>query len=441
MQSIYFDYENIAQIDKVDLQNLVSQLSPAIDHINASRNANYETEYASINLPFDEELIAQIYTAVKEKKALNPTTLVVIGIGGSNLGTIAILEALRGKFYNEHFEITVYFVDTVDSDNVFDIAELVEHELATGNNIILNVVSKSGTTTETIANFEIFLEILKSHRPYNYHQFIVATTDKDSALWQLAEIEEFTLLAIPKNVGGRYSVFSAVGLFPLCFLNIDIKELCKGARAGFEIATSLTASHNYAATSAALIANHYHHGKNIHDTFLFSVALASLGAWYRQLSAESIGKSHTRNNQAVNIGLLPTISIGSTDLHSVAQLYFAGPHNRFTTFISVANNQTNLEIAHFQEFEKVVPSLQNKPLATIMDAILQGTKKAYQQDKFPFVSFIIPEKSAFYMGQFMQIKMIEIMYLGYLLNINPFDQPAIEKYKRETREILLTPAK
>jgi glucose-6-phosphate isomerase len=199
-------------------------------------------------------------------------------------------------------------------------------------------------------------------------------------------------------------------------------------------------SHNCATISAALIAYHYNHGKFIHDTFLFSVALTSLGAWYRQLSAESIGKSHDRNNALVNISLLPTISIGSTDLHSVAQLYFAGAHNRFTTFISVEKNQTYVEIPAFEEFERVVPSLQNKSLATIMDAILQGTKKAYQQDKLPFVSFNIPEKSAFYIGQFMQIKMIEIMYLGYLLNINPFDQPEIEKYKKNTREILLTSA-
>src|SRR4030095_7495304 len=109
-------------------------------------------------LPFDEELLKTIWTAVKEKKSLQPTALVVIGIGGSNLGTIAVLEALRGKLYNHHREIKVYFVDTVDTDNVSDIAQLVEDELTTGNNIVINVISKSGATTETVANFEIFLE-------------------------------------------------------------------------------------------------------------------------------------------------------------------------------------------------------------------------------------------------------------------------------------------
>jgi glucose-6-phosphate isomerase len=188
MKSISFDYENTAQINETDLQHLFTQLAPAIDHLTNARTLEYKNDYASINLAFDEEYINHVCATVKEKKSLNPTTLVVIGIGGSNLGTIAILQALRGNFYNEHGEIAVYFVDTVDSDNISDIAQLVERELETGNNIIINVISKSGTTTETIANFEIFLEILKSHRPYNYHQFIVTTTDNDSALWKLEEI-------------------------------------------------------------------------------------------------------------------------------------------------------------------------------------------------------------------------------------------------------------
>lgn len=419
-----------------ELEKVASKLLPEIDRIAAAASTGYTTDYGSINLPFDQELLKNILITVKEKKSLQPTALVVIGIGGSNLGTIAVLEALRGRFYNNHHETKVYFVDTVDTDNVSDIAELVEHELETGENILINVVTKSGTTTETIANFEIFLEILKSHRPYNYHQFVVATTDHDSALWELATQEEFTLLAIPKNVGGRYSVFSAVGLFPLCFLDVDCKQLFEGARSGFKIATSPNLIHNYAAISALLIAAHYHKSRFIHDTFLFASALASIGAWYRQLSAESLGKALDKHNNQINIRLLPTISIGSTDLHSVAQLYLAGPDNRFTTFIDTARNETDLVLPNYQEYDALVENIQNKPLSIIMNAVLQGTKAAYLKDNRPFVSFTLPEKSAFYIGQLMQIKMIEIMYVGYLFDINPFDQPEVEKYKKETREIL-----
>ena len=436
MKPIRFEYENTCQINTDELTNVFTQLLPAVEHITATRTTAYTTDYGSVNLPFDEDLLKTIATTVKEKKSLHPTTLVVIGIGGSNLGTIAVLEALRGKFYNKDQDIAVYFADTVDTDHFADIAQLVELELETGNNILVNVISKSGNTTETIANFEIFLEILKNHRPYNYHQFVVATTDENSPLWKLAHVEEFSLLTIPQYVGGRYSVFSAVGLFPLCFLGIDIKKLCQGAQNGFAISTNKKFHENYAALSASLIAAHYKSGRIIHDTFLFAVALESIGAWYCQLSGESLGKAFNKKNERINIGLLPTISIGSTDLHSVAQLYFAGPDNRFTSFVSIANNTSNLVLPNYQEYDALVSHIQGKSLANIMDAILQGTKKAYAADNRPFVSFILPEKSAYYIGQFMQIKMIEIMYVGYLLNINPFDQPEVERYKEETRNIL-----
>ncbi|HLC06560.1 MAG TPA: hypothetical protein VJJ26_00085 [Candidatus Babeliales bacterium] len=436
MDSLVLEYEHTCQVDSSELNTLQDKLLPEIERICAAHTTGYNSDYASINLPFDAELLQTICATVKEKKQLHPTTLVVIGIGGSNLGTIAILEALRGKFYNEAHEIKVYFVDTVDADHVHDIAQLVEHELITGNNIVLNVISKSGTTTETIANFEIFLEILKSHRPYNYHTFVVATTDHSSALWQLAQREEFTLLTIPNRVGGRYSVFSAVGLFPLCFLEVDCKKLLEGAQNGFAMCTQKTIASNPAALSAAIIGTHYNRGNIIHDTFLFSVALEYCGAWYRQLSAESLGKAFNKNNERINTGVIPTISIGSIDLHSVAQLYLAGPYNRFTTFVNVEKNKSEVTLPNYQEFESLVPQIQTKSLATIMNAILEGTKKAYLHDNRPFVTCKLPEKSAYYIGQFMQIKMIEIMYLGYLLNVNPFDQPEVESYKKETKNIL-----
>lgn len=433
---MHFDYAQSCLVNKESLDQQQEKLQPEIERINQARAYNYETDYASINLPFDEKLIKTICATVKTTKKHQPTTLVVIGIGGSNLGTIAVLEALRGRFYNEHHDIKTYFVDTVDSDNIDDIAQLVERELETGNNIIINVISKSGTTTETIANFEIFLEILKSHRPYNYHDFVVATTDQDSALWQLAEQQEFVRLAVPKHVGGRYSVFSAVGLFPLCFLDIDIENLCIGAQSGFLLSAHKTLSNNPAAMSAALIDTHYKRGNIIHDTFLFSVALGSIGAWYRQLSAESVGKAYNKDQELINTGVLPTVSIGSTDLHSVAQLYLAGPYNRFTTFVFIGNSITDLYVPEYPEFEALVPHIQGKSLNIIMDAILEGTKRAYFADKRPFICCMIPEKSAYYIGQLMQIKMMEIMYLGFLLNVNPFDQPQVEDYKKETKSIL-----
>lgn len=436
MDHVLFDYEQTCQVNSSELNILHNKLLPEIERIAGARTTAYTSDYASVNLPFDTEILKTIITIVNEKKSLHPTTLIVIGIGGSNLGTIAVLEALRGKFYNQDQNSKIYFVDTVDTDHVNDIAQLVEHELLMDNNIILNVVSKSGTTTETIANFEIFLKILKSHRPHNYSAFVVVTTDYNSALWQLAHQEKFTLLTIPEFVGGRYSVFSAVGLFPLCFLEIDCEQLLEGAQNGFTISTQKNIASNPAAASAAIIETHYNRGNIIHDTFLFSIALEYCGMWYRQLSAESIGKAYNKNNERINTGVMPTISIGSIDLHSVAQLYLAGPYNRFTTFVNVKKNKSEITLPNYQEFEALVPQIQTKSLTTIMNAILEGTKKAYLNDNRPFVSYTLLEKSAYHIGQFMQIKMIEIMYLGYLLNVNPFDQPQVENYKKETKNIL-----
>jgi glucose-6-phosphate isomerase len=354
------------------------------------------------------------------------------------LGTIAVLEALQGKFYNNQQKLNVYFVDTVDTDYIHDITQLVEQELKIGNAIILNVISKSGTTTETVANFELFLELLKKYHPDNYHHSVVAITDENSALWKLAQEEKYTLFAIPDHIGGRYSVFSAVGLFPLCFLGIDIEALHAGAQSGYALSINTTLDTNPAAVSAALLSTLYQKGYIIHDTFIFSVELASIGAWYRQLMAESIGKTYSTDGSVTHNGITPTVSIGSTDLHSVAQLYLSGPYNRFTTFVMVEKNKTDLILPHHEMFDRLVPSIQGTSFATLMNAILEGTKSAYLHDKRPFITMNIPEKSAYYLGQWMQIKMIEIMYLGFLMNVNPFDQPQVELYKKETKKILAT---
>ncbi len=437
MKNISFDYENSCLISTEILQKTYTTLLPEINRISKTQSAHYSTEYASINLPFDTQLIETITTITQEKKTFSPTLLIVIGIGGSNLGTIAVLQAIRGKFYNNHHAIKTYFIDTVDTDTIADVIKIVEHNLMTNNNIIINVISKSGSTIETIANFTIFLEILKKYRSYDYHNFVIVTTDQNSALWQLAQEKKFTTLIIPEKVGGRYSVLSAVGLFPLNFLDIDIKELTHGAQDGYIKSIAVPMNENYAALSASIIFNHYQQKIIIHDSFIFAPALESFGAWYRQLSAESLGKAYNKNNEHVAIGLLPTISIGSTDLHSVAQLYLAGPHNRFTTFITIDTNNSTINIPNNTLSKNLAPSIQNRSFSEIMHAIAHGTQQTYRNKKLPFLNIMLPEKSTYYIGQLMQIKMIEIIYLGFLLNVNPFDQPEVELYKKETKKSLL----
>ncbi|TET06134.1 hypothetical protein E3J79_02930 [Candidatus Dependentiae bacterium] len=437
MDILSFFYEKTCLIKHDELAIIGKQLESEIKRIQAARDKGYDSIYASINLPFDTALREQVIQMVMKKQKHKPSVLVVIGIGGSNLGTMAVHEALYGAFYNEQKPDTkVYYADTVDSDYILDIALLIEQELQSGREVLLNVISKSGTTAETIANFEIFLDILRRSRPQNYHEFVVVTTDEGSPLWKVAGAEGFDRLLIPKNVGGRYSVFSAVSLFPLKFIGVDIELLNAGAQEMVDKCISNDFFANPAALTAALLYGNYKKGFTIHDMFLFSVDLYLLGMWYRQLLAESIGKEHDRAGKRVTVGITPTVSIGSTDLHSIAQLHLGGPNNRFTTFVSIEKNKSNIPVPCLEKFEQLVAHIQCRPLSSIMNAILQGTKRAYEEKKRPFNTVVIPEKNAWCVGQFLQWNMISIMYLGYLLGINPFDQPEVELYKQETRKIL-----
>ena len=428
MKSIEMIYKNSALVSESDLAKAQGQLEPEIAAVaKAVQVGGYGSDYASVNAPFDQARLTTIKALVEEKKQLKPTALVVIGIGGSNLGALAVYQALNGCMYNQmNPVIKVYWADTVDSDYISQIIACVERELKQGNNVLLNVVSKSGSTTETIANFEIFLELLKKYKPNDYAKYVIATTDKDSKLWQLAQQAPFAVLEIPKKIGGRFSVFSAAGLFPLGLLSVDLDALLKGAADMVDQSTQK--DNNPAALSAAIIFEQSKQGKTIHDTFLFAQALEGVGKWYRQLVGESLGKDGK--------GMTPTVSMGSVDLHSVAQLYLGGPNDKVTTFIEVDKNKTNVAVPDIPMFDALVPNIQGKPLSSLMDAILNGTQKAYQNNRRPFVVIQLPEISAYTIGQLLQMKMIEIMYLGFLLEVNPFDQPHVELYKKETRKIL-----
>ena len=203
-----------------------------------------------------------------------------------------------------------------------------------------------------------------------------------------------------------------------------------------EACVDIDIERNPAAISAAIQYLHYESGKNISDLFLFANDLESLGKWCRQLMAESLGKEFNKKGETVNIGITPVISIGSTDLHSMAQLYLGGPNDKFTTFLSVENSNSHMSIPRLKGYSKLVYGIQGKSLEKIMSAIMEGTKAAFRNCRRPFMEVKLPCKSEYPIGQFLQFKMMETIYLGYLLGVNPFDQPNVENYKEETRKIL-----
>lgn len=441
MKKINLTYQKTSLITNQEFESFAHELAPELKRVNKilsqGYTAAYETAYASLLVPSDHAIVESVSAMIAEKKALNPSTFVLVGIGGSNLGTLAIHEAINGTLYNEkNPPIKFYCADTVDAVKLSDQYHVVEQELKKGNNIILNVVTKSGTTTETIANFELFLNLLKKYKPKDFHTYVVVTTDKGSKFAAFAGEQKFSVLEIPRRVGGRYSVFTAVGLFPLGFMGINIEQLCAGARDVSASCLDTHAAKNPAAVSALLKYIFYQQNILIHDMFVFSPLLASVGAWYRQLVGESIGKEFNRNNQRVEAGITPTVSVGSTDLHSVGQLYLGGPRDKFTTFVSVEQNKTDLKVPNMPELESFVPQIQGKKFSTIMDAIFQGVQRAYEKSQRPFTTITLPALDEASLGQLLQMHMIEMMYLGYLLDVNPFDQPNVEAYKKETRRIL-----
>jgi glucose-6-phosphate isomerase len=435
MTDINFSFE-AALVPHERIIQSAERLRPEIRNMAAAVSRGYSDDRASINLCDDKSMLSKVERAVGDKLRLKPEYLVVVGIGGSNLGTMAVQEAVLGKLYDQLTPSTkVLYADTVDPDYLNNILALVEPVLEKERNVVLCIVSKSGTTTETVANAEVLIESLRKHGK-NHQKCVVVISDKDSKLWKIALREGFNVLETPVKVGGRYSVFSPVGLFPLGVLGINMDELLAGAKSMRDACVDTNIERNPAAMSATVQYVHHEVGRSISDVFLFANDLESLGKWCRQLMAESLGKEFSKEGAMVNVGITPTVSIGSTDLHSMAQLYLGGPYDKFTTFVSVENNNSHVNVPRLKGYSRLVDGIQGKSLADIMHAMLEGTKEAFRKGGRPFMEIGLPCKSEYFLGQFLQFKMMETMYLAYLLDVNPFDQPNVESYKEETRKIL-----
>lgn len=436
-QQLLFNHLIISQISEKKIKKHASDhyLSNTIENIELSIENQYESPYASLYCSFDKNLIKTVKNLVEIKKKLQPTVLIVVGIGGSSLGTKAIQEAVLGRYYNaSNPPLKIYFAQTVDADKTATIIDVMRSEFVKHNAVLITVVTKSGTTTETIANFQVLLHLLKTEYPETYHEHVVVITDEGSVLWKLSEQEKFSLLKIPKLVGGRYSVFSAVGLFPLAMIGINIEKLHEGAQKALSTCLQKNILKNPAALSALFQHIHYKNNYTISDMFLFSLDLEGVGQWYRQLMGESIGKEIDIHGKKIMAGITPTVSLGSIDLHSVAQLYLGGPHDKITTFVTVHKTKTDIVLPDNEP--SLLPYLSGKSFSTIMNAIIDGTKTAYLKHNRPFCSLELPEKNEYYVAQLMQMKMLEMMYLGHLMEVNPFDQPNVELYKTETHRIL-----
>ncbi|MEZ4103830.1 MAG: hypothetical protein R3B60_00930 [Candidatus Paceibacterota bacterium] len=433
-----FFFKTSEAVNQDSVFSRAKTLVPYIEDLKEIAKKNtYEADESSINLPFNDELLSVVKQMVAEKTNEKLRYIFIVGIGGSNLGTKAVYDALyETEDVLEQARPKMIFVDTTNTKVLRIYIDELIPTIKSTEEYLLVTISKSGGTTETIANTEILQNTFLQKFGDTSLNRLVVITDENSKYWQVSIEKKLTTLTLPEKVGGRYSVFSAVGMFPLAALGFDIESFQKGARDMREICLEIDFFKNPAVQSATILANAFESGKIINDNFIFNSELESLGKWYRQLLGESIGKEYDKDGKVVRAGLTPTVSIGSTDLHSVGQLYLGGPDDKITTFIYSIDKSNDVKIPENRTFSSVVEMINDSSVADIMSAILEGTKIAYNNKQLPFMEIQLETLNPYELGAFMQFKMVEVMYLGKLLNVNPFDQPNVESYKIETKKIL-----
>ena len=432
-----FSISHIAKFDQEKLAEIERKLSGYTNRLNQlSLQSDYSYPESSILLPQDQKVLEEVQSVYEKTCSEKLKYIVVIGIGGSNLGTKAIYDAIYGTL--DYFASAplpkIFFADTCDAKYLSYLQNFLLQNVQKAEELLLVMISKSGSTTETVVNFEILYAALQNM--FNViAERVVVITDFESPLWVAAHTLNFALLPIPKLVGGRFSVFSCVGLFPLLVAGIDIESFRDGATAMLKRCLQ-DGEDNPALKSAALLFYYAEQGQTIHDTFLFQPVLESLGKWYRQLLAESVGKEKNKAGDIVHVGITPTVSIGSTDLHSMAQLYLGGPRDKLTTFVSIENHDEEVFLPETKQFNHLAELGPKISTDTIINAILSGVKVAYTNAELPFIDVQLKDISPYSLGEFMQWKMLEIMYLAELFQINAFDQPNVEMYKVETKKLL-----
>lgn len=419
-----------AGVDTSDTLNHLTDYTSRLQQVRA--DAGYTEPESSLRLPGDAGLLTRVKSLAAQKVTPALKYHIVVGIGGSNLGTKAVYDALLGR--RDGLDLSRFprllFAETTDPEWLVQINTLLQ-TLSSPDEVLVTVISKSGGTTETLANFEIIMQTLQA-KFGDIRERVVAITDDDSKLMAAAAAQDIATLGIPLPVGGRYSVLSGVGLWPLLSVGINIEALRQGASAMLD---QCLAGDNTAAQSAAVLALQREHGFSINDNFFFHPELESVGKWYRQLMGESVGKEQSLSGETVHAGITPTVSLGSTDLHSVGQLYLGGPKDKLTTFVS-SKQSAVVTVPTERIFPDLVPMVTGLAATDIMAAILQGVKIAYQKAGLPYMEVVLDALDEQSLGAYLQFKMLEMMYLGQLLNVNSFDQPNVESYKIETKQIL-----
>ena len=362
--------------------------------------------------------------------------VLVLGIGGSALGARALLNALRPPAWNElDDERREYFPRITVLENVDPATVAAALRRIDPRRVLVNVVSKSGGTAETLAQYLVVRDWLeRAVGPEAVPRHLVFTTDPvKGPLRAIAEREGIATLEVPPQVGGRFSVLSSVGLLPAALIGIDIEALLRGARHALDRAESDDLLANPAGLYAALLwAADARQGASIHVLMPYSDRLKEFSEWYRQLWAESLGKRVDRSGQVVLAGPTPLAAIGATDQHSQVQLFMEGPYDKVVTFIGVEDPGEDVTIPNRADLPEELAYLGGKTLGSLLRAEQDATAAALARMGRMSCSLTLPRVDAEVLGELVMFFQLATGYAGVWYGVDPFDQPGVELGKKLT---------
>ncbi len=416
----------------------IDELVPRATEIAKDIKKRRETgELGFYELPYDLAIADRVTELAKSLRE-RFDDLVVLGIGGSALGGIALSRSLYHPLHNlirkakKNGTRRAFFLDNIDPLTCKTVLERVNLDKT-----IFTIITKSGTTAETISQFLIVRQALekKLGKAAAKDHVVVITGEQPNSLRTLAEKAKYITLTIPQNVGGRFSVLSPVGLFPAAILGIDIFELLAGARCMAERCESDNLRQNPAYLTGAL---HYladmKKGLNIAVMIPYCDTLYQVAFWFRQLWAESLGKTRDLSGITVNVGQTPIVALGATDQHSQLQLYMEGPFNKMVTFLLVGKHDDDLPIPPVKE--KEYSYLSGHTLGELINIEAQATQLALTKAGRSNMSLTLPEVNPFTIGQLLFMLEVETVFTGGLYKVNPLDQPGVELSKHYIQGIL-----
>ena len=383
-----------------------------------------------LDLPvnYDKEEFARIKAAAKKIRE-DSDVLLVAGIGGSYLGARAVVEAVKGLYHNDTEDgLKIYFCgNTISPTYLNDIIKVTK-----GKRFSINVISKSGTTTETALAFRVLRKLLEdSVGPEEANKRIYATTDRaKGTLKQLADAQGWPTFVVPDDVGGRYSVLTAVGLLPIACAGIDIDALMKGAadaREAYSVCSKDNDAYRYAMTRNIL----YRKGKVVETLAAFEPDFTMMNEWYKQLFGESEGKDQK--------GLMPTSCIFSTDLHSMGQFLQDGSRTMFETYVDIKNTREDFYIEPLEGNFDGLNFLADQNMSVVNRKAMEGTILAHNDGGVPIGVIEVDSLDAYNVGYLIYFFWKACAVSGYLLSVNPFDQPGVESYKKNMFALLGKP--